>query len=69
MLRIGILGDIGAGKSYVAKNFGYPIFDADQEVSKLYKSDKKIFNKYDSDLTLHDESDFSGKNQNIFKEN
>ena len=45
MLRIGILGDIGAGKSYVAKNFGYPIFDADQEVSKLYKSDKKIFNK------------------------
>ena len=45
MLRIGILGDIGAGKSYVAKKFGYPIFDADQEVSKLYKSDKKIFNK------------------------
>ena len=45
MIRIGILGDIGAGKSYVAKNFGYPIFDADQEVSKLYKSDQKIFNK------------------------
>jgi len=45
MSRIGILGDIGAGKSYAAKNFGYPIFDADQEVSKLYKSDKKIFNK------------------------
>ena len=45
MIRIGILGDIGAGKSYAAKNFGYPIFDADQEVSKLYKSDKKIFNK------------------------
>ena len=45
MIRIGILGDIGAGKSFVAKNFGYPIFNADQEVSKLYKSDKKIFNK------------------------
>ena len=40
MIRIGILGDIGAGKSYVAKNFGYPIFDADQEVSKLYTSDQ-----------------------------
>ncbi len=34
-----------------------------------YNNYKKIFNKYDSDLTLHDESDFSGKNQNIFKEN
>lgn len=34
-----------------------------------YNNCKKIFNKYDSDLTLHDESDFSGKNQNIFKEN
>ena len=45
MIRIGILGDIGAGKSYVANNFGYPVFNADQEVSKLYKKDKKIFNK------------------------
>ena len=25
MIRIGILGDIGSGKSYVAKNFGYPV--------------------------------------------
>ena len=45
MIRIGILGDIGAGKSFVADNFGYPVFNADQEVSKLYKKDKKIFNK------------------------
>ena len=45
MIRIGILGDIGSGKSYVAKNFGYPVFNADLEVSKLYKKDKKIFNK------------------------
>ena len=44
MIRIGILGDIGSGKSYVAKNFGYPVFNADVEVSKLYKKDKKIFN-------------------------
>ncbi len=35
MIRIGILGDIGSGKSYVASNFGYPVFNADQEVSKL----------------------------------
>jgi len=45
MIRIGILGDIGSGKSYVAKNFGYPVFNADKEVSNLYKKDKKIFLK------------------------
>ena len=45
MIKIGILGDIGSGKSYVARCFGYPVFNADHEVSKLYKNDKKIFNK------------------------
>ena len=45
MIRIGILGDIGSGKTYVANNFGYPVFNADHEVSKLYKKDKKTFNK------------------------
>ncbi len=43
MIRIGILGDIGSGKSYLAKNFGYPVFNADLEVSKLYKKNRKIF--------------------------
>ena len=45
MIRIGILGDIGSGKSYVAKQFGYPVFNADNVVSKLYKKDKKVFKK------------------------
>ena len=45
MIRIGILGDIGSGKSYVAKSFGYPVFNADREVEKLYQTNKKIFNK------------------------
>ena len=45
MIRIGILGDIGSGKSYVSNNFGYPVFNADYEVSKLYKKNKKIFVK------------------------
>ena len=45
MIRIGILGDIGSGKSYVAKNFGHPVFNADLEVGRLYKNDRKIFNK------------------------
>ncbi len=45
MIKIGILGDIGSGKSYVAKNFGYPVFNADEEVGKLYRKDRKIFSK------------------------
>ena len=45
MRRIGILGDIGSGKSYVANNFGYPVFNADKEVGKIYKKDKKAFLK------------------------
>ena len=45
MRRIGILGDIGSGKSYVANNFGYPVFNADKEVGKIYKKDKKVFLK------------------------
>ena len=50
MIRIGILGEIGSGKSYVARNFGYPVFDADHEVSKIYKRDKKIFYKLNKKL-------------------
>ena len=45
MIKIGILGDIGSGKSYVAKSFGFPVFNADFEVGKLYKKNKKVFNK------------------------
>ena len=45
MIRIGIVGDIGSGKSFVANNFGYPVFNADHEVSKLYNQDKKIYSK------------------------
>ena len=45
MKRIGILGDIGSGKTYIAKCFGYPVFNADQEVANLYKKDKKILLK------------------------
>ena len=43
MVRIGILGDIGSGKTFVANNFGYPVFNADHEVSKLYKKDRKVY--------------------------
>ena len=45
MKRIGILGDIGSGKTFVARCFGHPVFNADQEVANLYKKDKKILLK------------------------
>ena len=45
MIRIAVLGDIGSGKSYVAKQFGYPVFNADVEVAKLYRKNKKCYNK------------------------
>ena len=50
MIRIGILGEIGSGKSYVARNFGYPVFNADNEVAKLYQQNKNIFNKLKAKL-------------------
>ena len=53
MIRIGILGDIGSGKSYVAKNFGYPVFNADLEVKKLYQNNKKIYNKLNKNLSKY----------------
>ena len=43
MIRIGIIGDIGSGKSFVAKQFPFPVFNADLEVSKLYKRSRKCF--------------------------
>ena len=45
MIRIAVLGDIGSGKSHVAKQFGYPVFNADAEVSKLYRKSRKCYNK------------------------
>ena len=53
MIKIGILGEIGSGKSYIAKNFGYPVFNADLEVSKLYRNDKKIFYKLKKKLSKY----------------
>ena len=45
MIRIAVLGDIGSGKSYVAKQFGYPVFNADTEVAKLYRKSRKCYKK------------------------
>ena len=45
MIRLAIVGDIGSGKSYAAKQFGYPVFNADAEVVKLYRKSRKCYSK------------------------
>ena len=36
MIKIAVVGDIGSGKSHIAKLFGYPVFNADQELSLIH---------------------------------
>jgi len=50
MIRIAVLGDIGSGKSHIAKQFGYPVFNADAEVAKLYRKSRKCYNKLKKEL-------------------
>src|SRR6056300_1003907 len=45
MLRIALVGSIGSGKTFISNLFGYPVFNADESVSKIYFNDKKIFYK------------------------
>ena len=45
MIRVGIIGGIGSGKSFISKLFGYPVFNADNEVKLIYKKNKECFNK------------------------
>ncbi len=47
---IGILGDIGSGKSFFAKQFGYPVFNADKEVNKIYKKNKSCYKRLKNNL-------------------
>ena len=50
MIKIAIIGDIGSGKSHVAKLFGYPVFNADIEVAKLYKKNRRCYKKLKKSL-------------------
>ena len=66
MIRIAILGDIGSGKSYVAKQFGYPVFNADTEVAKLYRKSRKCYRKLKKILPDYIKS-FPIKKKNLTK--
>ncbi len=48
--KIGILGDIGSGKSFIAKQFDSPVFNADKEVDKIYKKNRSCFKKLKNKL-------------------
>ena len=50
MIRLAVVGDIGSGKSYIAKQFGYPVFNADVEVAKLYKKNRKCYSQLKKSL-------------------
>ena len=45
MIRIAVVGKIGSGKSFVAKSFELPLFDADKEVALIYKKNNFFFKK------------------------
>jgi dephospho-CoA kinase len=48
MVRVGILGSVGSGKSFVANIFselGFNIFSADNEVASIYKNNKTVNKK------------------------
>jgi len=45
MIRVGLLGGIGSGKTFISKLFKYPIFNADNEVKLIYKNSRECFLK------------------------
>ena len=53
MIRIAVVGEIGSGKSYVSRLFGFPVFNADKEVIKIYKKDRKAYQKIKKKLPNH----------------
>ena len=45
MIRIALVGEIASGKTFAAKCFKYPVFNADKEVKKIYKNNRQCFKK------------------------
>ena len=50
MIKLGIIGGIGSGKSFVAKLFNVPVFNADKEVNYLYKNSRECFKKLNKQI-------------------
>ncbi len=45
MIRLGVIGGIGSGKSFISKLFKSPVFNADKEVEFLYKNNLECYKK------------------------
>ena len=45
MIRVGVIGGIGSGKSFISKLFKSPVFNADKEVEFLYKNNLECYRK------------------------
>ena len=53
MIKIAVVGGIGSGKSHIAKLFNYPVFNADLEVAKIYKTSRQCFKNLKKKLPKH----------------
>ena len=45
MIKICLIGEIGSGKTYIARllaRYKYPLFNADQEVTNIYSNSKYL---------------------------
>jgi len=55
MVKVGILGPVGSGKSFVANIFrtlGFNVFSADAEVSKIYQNNRIVNKKISKSFRL-----------------
>ncbi len=50
MIRVGVIGAIGSGKSFISKLFKSPVFNADREVNMLYKNSFECYRKLNKKL-------------------
>jgi dephospho-CoA kinase len=79
MVRVGILGSVGSGKSFIAnifKDLGFNIFSADNEVANIYKNNKIVNKKiskffklklYKGKINKQELRDSLKKNSNKFR--
>ena len=79
MVRVGILGSVGSGKSFVAnifKELGFNIFSADDEVTNIYENNKIVNKKiskffklkiYKGKINKQELRDSLKKNRNKFR--
>ena len=50
MIRVGVIGAIGSGKTFISKLFKSPVFNADREVNILYKNSFECYRKLSKKL-------------------